>query len=267
MKQQPAAQQSQSTSTPAAATSKPTSSPYSQPAGSRSAGPTSANEGLQGAPSAATSQPQATAPSTLQTPQQSQPAGTGYYGAPQGTAVGNEKPTDRHQNLGRDAAIGAGAGAVGIGGYEAMKHRDPAGQAQSTAPTSNVQRTGAAPTGYDAQKAPDTTANQSLSSTPSTSHPSQQPQSAASRNYSSLIPSTFCPNRGRPRTSIHNRLPAASPYWSIAKGNRAPLWTRRSSWSWSWRCWHWRVRSSQTPPRRIAALTGRSHQPATSASC
>ena len=52
-----------------------------------------------------------------------QPAtGAGYYTAPHGTVVDNDKQADHH--YGRDAAIGTGVGAAGAGGYEALKHHE-----------------------------------------------------------------------------------------------------------------------------------------------
>ncbi|KAK4976559.1 hypothetical protein LTR28_007985 [Elasticomyces elasticus] len=69
-----------------------------------------------------------------------QPATTGAHG---GSATGAQ---DQQHHYGRDAALAGGAGAVGVGAYEASKHRDPtdtsrtgAGYNQATQPA----RTGA----------------------------------------------------------------------------------------------------------------------------
>ena len=84
--------------------------------GPRSQAPTSSSQRL---PPSAISEPRSTALES-QPQQQQQSTSTGYYTGPQGTAVGNDKPSDHH--YGRDAALGAGAGAAGVGGYEGLKH-------------------------------------------------------------------------------------------------------------------------------------------------
>lgn len=81
-------------------------------------------------------EPRSTAPANRNT-QQQPTIGGGYYTQPQETAVGSQQPGGHH--YGRDAALGAGAGAVGLGGYEAAKHHEASAHPQAGTMASQAQ--------------------------------------------------------------------------------------------------------------------------------